>query len=672
MNKYISLFIAAFLLSSNISFADGLGPAISGATPAQFSDNNYWANSHWVQQRGEQGSGLVLTSTSGNVTLANAGGRIAMAADGVNVVYTLPLLSSMPDHVPFGLWNVTSPDAGGTGSIFTVTLQTQGGDSINGPGVPGGSTVIIPPLGSIWLQRETIDMGEGPQTIYLVLGDKGSMGLVGGVAGHHYKSLIDYTDQNVTITANQVGSTIRLTHAGGGGQAILPLLSTVEDQSVIKIVSVNCPADMSSVNNVAVHDPVGDETDRIVYSNNSSATSDNLQCGDWEEFTANVDNGNWSALGGPNSMFYSTFWNTPIFENNPRVLNQSSSGAVVVQPSAFGQYSVTNDPGPFHTISSESIGQFANDATIFNSQGVQLVGHHYGTWNPIGGGGTIDEATAGAVNLIADGGNNYALPLGTNYAAGQAYVFTSAAAGNILVSGGAIRVGTTIIGNVPLGQYDSAEMVANSDGYSLVGGSALFPYSNYFQNQQIASLVVGSASGGNCGAGCINAVDIRIGNGALVPQFQPTIFGAATITASSGHQNIITRGDTGDISNITFNNAVGNIEEGEMQIGPSLFEFRAFGTDGYLFSSLNTNTLSIKQNTQHLFGGVTVGGGTEASVVSGELGYASISATGVAPGAGFCKEEWVAGTVPGTGKKIAYCGTSTTPTTIVDNVGGGL
>lgn len=45
---------------------------------------------------------------------------------------------------------------------------------------------------------------------------------------------------------------------------------------------------------------------------------------------------------------------------------------------------------------------------------------------------------------------------------------------------------------------------------------------------------------------------------------------------------------------------------------------------------------------------------------------------GTAPGAAFCKEYWVAGTNSGTGKKIAYCGTSTTPVTLVDNVGGGF
>lgn len=43
-----------------------------------------------------------------------------------------------------------------------------------------------------------------------------------------------------------------------------------------------------------------------------------------------------------------------------------------------------------------------------------------------------------------------------------------------------------------------------------------------------------------------------------------------------------------------------------------------------------------------------------------------------APGSGACTEYWVAGTTSGTGKKQAVCGTSNTPVTLVDNVGGGF
>ena len=70
--------------------------------------------------------------------------------------------------------------------------------------------------------------------------------------------------------------------------------------------------------------------------------------------------------------------------------------------------------------------------------------------------------------------------------------------------------------------------------------------------------------------------------------------------------------------------------------------------------------------------GVTTGQGLNTFTLGvTPLTTAKISATGTAPGAGFAKIEWVAGTNAGTCKLIAYAGTSTTPTTIVDNVGGG-
>ena len=73
-------------------------------------------------------------------------------------------------------------------------------------------------------------------------------------------------------------------------------------------------------------------------------------------------------------------------------------------------------------------------------------------------------------------------------------------------------------------------------------------------------------------------------------------------------------------------------------------------------TSIVTNTASI--------------GGSGATLATGEEALAKISASGSAPGAGYLKFEAVAGTNSGTCKIIAYAGTSTTPVTIVDNVGG--
>jgi hypothetical protein len=55
----------------------------------------------------------------------------------------------------------------------------------------------------------------------------------------------------------------------------------------------------------------------------------------------------------------------------------------------------------------------------------------------------------------------------------------------------------------------------------------------------------------------------------------------------------------------------------------------------------------------------------------GEFVASKITASGAAPGAAKMKFDVVAGTTAGTCKLIAYAGTSTTPVTVVDNVGSG-
>lgn len=67
-----------------------------------------------------------------------------------------------------------------------------------------------------------------------------------------------------------------------------------------------------------------------------------------------------------------------------------------------------------------------------------------------------------------------------------------------------------------------------------------------------------------------------------------------------------------------------------------------------------------------------IGSATPLTLAVGEIGFTKIAASGSAPGAAGAKEAWVCGTLAGTAKKIAYAGTSTTPVTIVDNVGTGV
>lgn len=61
-----------------------------------------------------------------------------------------------------------------------------------------------------------------------------------------------------------------------------------------------------------------------------------------------------------------------------------------------------------------------------------------------------------------------------------------------------------------------------------------------------------------------------------------------------------------------------------------------------------------------------------ATVAQGELGIARVAASGSAPGAAYAKIAVVCGTNAGTAKLIAYAGTSSTPVTILDNIGSGV
>lgn len=65
-------------------------------------------------------------------------------------------------------------------------------------------------------------------------------------------------------------------------------------------------------------------------------------------------------------------------------------------------------------------------------------------------------------------------------------------------------------------------------------------------------------------------------------------------------------------------------------------------------------------------------GPTALTLVPATIGMNKVTTTGTAAGAAGARLEVVAGTNPGTAKLIMYAGTSTTPATIIDNVGSGV
>jgi len=75
---------------------------------------------------------------------------------------------------------------------------------------------------------------------------------------------------------------------------------------------------------------------------------------------------------------------------------------------------------------------------------------------------------------------------------------------------------------------------------------------------------------------------------------------------------------------------------------------------------------------QQLTGRIGLGSTTLPVGQAGDIAQIKETDAAAAPGAGYAVLKWVAGTNSGTGKLICYAGTSTTPVTIVDNVGAGF
>lgn len=156
--------------------------------------------------------------------------------------------------------------------------------------------------------------------------------------------------------------------------------------------------------------------------------------------------------------------------------------------------------------------------------------------------------------------------------------------------------------------------------------------------------------------------------------------GVAGITGLTGTQTVLLSFNSS--GNATFN--IGGTPYVTISSTPNTLSLISSGTLG--FSVGNPNTQNMDSAFSRIApGNIGVGTGTAGST-AGTLQLTNISllSTGntftrakatdpvTAPGAGSCKTYWVAGTVGSSGKLIAYCGTSTTPVSIVDNVGSGF
>lgn len=109
---------------------------------------------------------------------------------------------------------------------------------------------------------------------------------------------------------------------------------------------------------------------------------------------------------------------------------------------------------------------------------------------------------------------------------------------------------------------------------------------------------------------------------------------------------------------------------------------KVFGNFGLYIGDYNTGAVWLQSMQigggaypivlQPVGGGVQIGGSTSLTLAAGEFALLKGTASGSAPGASGLKFAVVCGTNAGSAKVITYAGTSTTPVTIVDNVGSGV
>ena len=128
----------------------------------------------------------------------------------------------------------------------------------------------------------------------------------------------------------------------------------------------------------------------------------------------------------------------------------------------------------------------------------------------------------------------------------------------------------------------------------------------------------------------------------------------------------------------TENAGTGSLRVPRMVSGSSYIGFDATSPSDAVISNLATGRpINLQAPITVATGALAIGAAygsttTTLPAQAGDLILKKETDAGAAPGAGYCTIKVVAGTNAGSGKLIAYCGTSTTPVTIADNIGGGF
>jgi hypothetical protein len=228
-----------------------------------------------------------------------------------------------------------------------------------------------------------------------------------------------------------------------------------------------------------------------------------------------------------------------------------------------------------------------------------------------------------------------------------------------------------------------------------IGGVSAFAVSANAPSTTAPAIVINATGAAPTTLGLGTGISLQINGGNILDETFAAVggFSQYRINGSAASPSTITSAQT------IVNNLIGGYDGSALGTGIELQikSINAWTTSdhsaylGIFTVAATTTTLSEKVRFQGS-GGVTVGnsviatdpgasnllvGGniaikaTGQTLAAGELGMGEITASGSAPGASSAKMEWVTGTNANTCKLIAYAGTSSTPVTIVDNVGAG-
>lgn len=300
------------------------------------------------------------------------------------------------------------------------------------------------------------------------------------------------------------------------------------------------------------------------------------------------------------------------------------------------------------------IGQSAGDSATNTGSGNIAIGYAAAQFYQGTGNGSIFIGLAAGAGTVGSP-NTSSLDIAIGYNAGT-----------VLTSG----VSDVIMG------YQAGFALTTGNGNNLIGYQA---GENLVGGNQ--NIIIGSQAGTSITTGGAN---IFLGTN------------AGNASASNGSNQFVAGGDNANflISNVYFGKGIASatptayaingtgglgtdITAGNVNIAGGKGTGAGLGGDILLQSSPHSttgstqNALVERARVHGDTGGFSLGAST-LTLVDGELGLPKIGASGSAPGAGGLKFEAVCGTNAGSAKLIAYAGTSTTPVTILDNIGSGV